>query len=85
MVEQNGYKFLSNKTAMQALVELMKISDTYKQCMPHILEIIDQVYLPMEKEQIERAFSDGQQTPMNHPTLPHYSKEEYYNDTYKKQ
>ena len=38
----------------------------------------------MEKEQIERAFSDGQQTPMNHPTLPHYSREEYYKDNYKK-
>lgn len=36
----------------------------------------------MEKEQIEKAFSDGQETPINHPTLPHYSREEYYNDTY---
>ena len=38
----------------------------------------------MEKEQIEKAFSDGQETPLNHPTLPHYSREEYYNDTYSK-
>jgi hypothetical protein len=38
----------------------------------------------MEKEQIMKAFSDGQQTPMNHPTLPHYSREEYYNETYGK-
>jgi hypothetical protein len=35
-----------------------------------------------EKEQIQKAFSDGQETPINHPTLPHYSKEEYYNDNY---
>jgi hypothetical protein len=38
----------------------------------------------MFQEQITKAFSDGQQTPMNHPTLPHYSREEYYNETYGK-
>lgn len=38
----------------------------------------------MEKEQIQRAFSDGQEIPINHPILPHYSKEEYYNETYNK-
>ena len=38
----------------------------------------------MEKEQIMKAFSDGQQTPMNHPTLPHYSRDEYYNEQYGK-
>ena len=31
----------------------------------------------MEKEQIMKAFSYGQETPINHPTLPHYSREEY--------
>ena len=39
----------------------------------------------MENEQIMKAFSDGQETPLNHPTLPHYSREEYYNETYNKQ
>ena len=39
-------------------------------------------YLEKEKEQIQNAFSDGQETPLNHPTLPHYSREEYYNDNY---
>jgi len=38
----------------------------------------------MEKEQIMKAFSDGQETPINNPTIPHYSKEEYYNETYTK-
>jgi len=38
--------------------------------------------LEKEKEQIQKAFSDGQETPINHPTLPHYSREEYYNDNY---
>ena len=39
--------------------------------------------LEKEKEQIIKAFSDGQETPINHPTLPHYSRDEYYNDNYK--
>ena len=39
-------------------------------------------YLEKEKEQIQKAFSDGQETPINHPTLPHYSRNEYYNDNY---
>ena len=36
----------------------------------------------MEKQQLQKAFSDGQETPINHPTLPHYSRDEYYNDNY---
>jgi hypothetical protein len=36
----------------------------------------------IEKEQIQKSFSDGQETPINHPTLPHYSRDEYYNDNY---
>jgi hypothetical protein len=39
-------------------------------------------YLEKEKEDLMKAFSDGQETPINHPTLPHYSKEEYYNDNF---
>ena len=39
-------------------------------------------YLEKEKEDLMKAFSDGQETPINHPTLPHYSREEYYNDNY---
>lgn len=38
----------------------------------------------MEKEQIMKAFSDGQELPITNPLLPHYSSEEYYNETYKK-
>jgi hypothetical protein len=38
----------------------------------------------MFQEQIMKAFSDGQETPINNPTTPHYSKEEYYNEQYGK-
>jgi len=46
-----------------------------------VLTIIEYL-LEKEKEQIKKAFSDGQETPINHPTLPHYSNDEYYNDNY---
>ena len=66
------------KTAMQELLEwhrksMRSYSETNK-----MIEAL----LEKEKEQIQKAFSDGQETPINHPTLPHYSREEYYNDNY---
>lgn len=39
-------------------------------------------FLEMEKENIKKAFSDGQELSINNPLLPHYSSEEYYNDSY---
>ncbi len=38
----------------------------------------------MEKEQIIKAFYNGQELPISNPLLPHYSSEEYYNETYNK-
>jgi hypothetical protein len=38
----------------------------------------------MFQEQIQKAFSDGQQTPINNPTTPHYSREEYFKEKYKR-
>jgi hypothetical protein len=78
------------KTAMQELIEEFEIIKTTK-CktlqemifFDGILAIIESKYLEKEKEQIQKAFSDGQETPINHPTLPHYSRDEYYNDNYK--
>jgi hypothetical protein len=46
-----------------------------------VLDLVENS-LEKEKKQIEVSFSDGQETPINHPTLPHYSREEYYNDKY---
>lgn len=48
----------------------------------NIIEVFKQAK-QMEKEQIQKAFLDGQEIPLNHPTIPHYSREEYYNETYK--
>ena len=63
---------------MQELIDYMK---TYFHLTDDSLEMFDKA-LEKEKEQIQKAFSDGQKTPLNHPTLPHYSREEYYNDNY---
>ncbi len=38
----------------------------------------------MEREQIMKAFSNGQELPISNPLLPHYSSEEYYKETYDK-
>ena len=62
-----------SKSAMQELMEWLDDS---------IPVTIKEQYLEKEKEQIQKAFSDGQETPINHPTLPHYSREEYYDDNY---
>jgi low affinity Fe/Cu permease len=69
------------KTAMQELIEFIESTNNT----PHVnLTIMDKAkkLLEKEKEQIQKAFSDGQETPINHPTLPHYSREEYYSDNY---
>ena len=78
------------KTSMQEMIEEFEIIKTTK-CktlqemifFDGVLAIIESKYLEKEKEQIQKAFSDGQETPINHPTLPHYSREEYYDDNYK--
>ena len=64
------------KTAMNALIELLKVNDIYKECMPYIIEIIEEVYLPMEKKQIEKAFGSG--------AIYDISESEYYKKTYEK-
>lgn len=75
---------MAQQTAMQALVEQMKINDIYKPCMPYLLEIIDEVYLPMEKEQIikahTRAYLIGEDTISIEDA--NIQSEQYYNEMY---
>ena len=72
LLEAIGYKQESDRTTTINIHPDCDVSD--------LVERAKQ----MEKEQIEKAFSAGQETPINHPNLPHYSREEYYNDTYNK-
>ena len=76
------------KTAMQELMDkVQSINERYELkedanwLMNEIIDLIENS-LENEKEQIMKTFSDGQETPINHPTLPHYSRDEYYNDNY---
>ena len=79
------------KTAMQELIDLfnheLKLGEaTISNDEGYMLKwaiFNAKTLLEKEKEQIQKAFSDGQETPINHPTLPHYSREEYYDDNYK--
>jgi hypothetical protein len=79
------------KTAMQELIEIfnheLKLGEaTLSNDEGYMLKwaiFNSKTLLEKEKEQIQKAFSDGQETPINHPTLPHYSREEYYDDNYK--
>jgi hypothetical protein len=82
------------KTAIQELIERLErnikempnevntFTQGYKAGLNFVIECAT-TSLEKEKDQIQKAFSDGQETPINHPTLPHYSREEYYNDNYK--
>ena len=70
------------KTAMQELIEEMEYC--YKDHNIFLKSTIEKAkkLIEKEKEQIQKAFSDGQETPINDPILPHYSRDEYYNDNY---
>ena len=68
---------MKQQTAVEFLIEKQK---KWGNITPIDFELAKQ----MEKEQIQKAFADGQETPLKHPYLPHYSSQEYYNDTYKK-
>jgi hypothetical protein len=68
------------KTAMQYMVEWIE----QRFSNPQETEVFKKAteLLEKEKEDLMKAFSDGQEIPINHPNLPHYSREEYYNDNY---
>ena len=70
------------KTAIEQLIYFIEGTQLPKEgAVNHIYEKTKEL-LKEEKEQLQKAFSDGQETPINHPTLPHYSRDEYYNDNY---
>jgi hypothetical protein len=73
------------QTAMQALVDLLKVKDAYKECMPYIIDIIEEVYLPMEKEQIIDSFGVGAHYKSTSLIGYHSMAEQYYNETYGKE
>jgi len=76
------YKLYKQKTMKTAMTEMLEWLQAYEYEIPLELQVKAKELLEKEKEQIQKAFSDGQKTPISHPTLPHYSRDEYYNDNY---
>ena len=80
---------MKQQTAVQYLIEQLKSGELKFKITKKSLIISTgaginhiEIAKQMEKKQIEVAFSDGQKIPLNSQTLPMYSREEYYNDTY---
>jgi hypothetical protein len=72
---------MAQQTAMQIMYDELIV---HEYTIPLELIIKCKELIDVENEQIMKAFSDGQQTPINNPTTPHYSRDEYYNETYGK-
>lgn len=66
------------KTAMQLMIWYLKNEGLEESGAYYKAKML----IEKEKEDLMKAFSDGQETPISHPTLPHYSRDEYYNDNY---
>lgn len=66
---------------VQSINERYELKEDANWLMNEIIDLIENS-LEKEKENIQKAFSDGQETPINHPNLPHYSRDEYYNDKF---
>ena len=76
---------MENKiTAVEWLVEQIRKDQNQKALSAsEWMQVIEEAK-QMEKEQIQKAFSNGQELPISNPLLPHYSSEEYYNEKYSK-
>jgi hypothetical protein len=72
---------MAQQTAMQIMYDEL-IAHEYT--IPLELIVKCKELIDVENEQIMKAFSDGQQTPINNPTTPHYSREEYFKEKYKR-
>ena len=70
------------KTAMQELIELLELNNELKLIMPHLIHIIEEVYLEKEKEKIIHtyweAYKEGRFSSDR-------TAEEYYEQTFNPQ
>ena len=66
------------KTAMQELIELLELNTT-NEPLPHLIDVIKEVYIQKEKEQI---ISAAKIILFNSTGQGDEAAEEYYNETY---
>jgi hypothetical protein len=71
-----------NQTAMMKLIDLLKLHKVVMKKCPEIIEIIEELYVEIEKQQIEQAFRDGW-LDGNNPLIFKIENEQYYNEKYK--
>jgi hypothetical protein len=62
------------KTAMRRLADLLKKHEFVMDRCPEIIEIIEELYIDVEKQQIVKAFEDGHTAIIN--------SEQYYKEIY---
>jgi len=83
MAQQTAVEFIEEGIKARQKHWQDQYQQGYQRALSDIMSYIEEAK-QTEKEQIKKAFADGQETPINNPTTPHYSNEEYYNDTHKK-
>ena len=71
-----------NQTAMMKLIDLLKLHKVVMGECPEIIEIIEELYVDIEKQQIEQSFRDGW-FDGNNPLIFKIENERYYNEKYK--
>jgi hypothetical protein len=69
------------KTAMRRLADLLKKHEFVVDRCPEIIEIIEELYIEVEKQQIGMAYNDGR---INSALKLDRTSEEYYTVTYGK-
>ena len=70
---------MENKTAMNTLIDTLKLHEVLMKECPEIIEIIEIFYMEVEEIQIKNAYKEG----YNDCSLGRFAdSEKYYNETY---
>jgi hypothetical protein len=69
---------MENKTAMNTLIETLKLHEVLMEECPEIIDIIEIFFTEVEKSQIKHAWENGMKSDNGH----FGTSEEYYNQTY---
>ena len=79
---------VNKQTAMMKLADLLKHHEVVMKKCPEIIEIIEELYVDIEKQQMGDAYYDGKNNGMDicNPLsrAKGISFEQYYNETYNK-
>jgi hypothetical protein len=71
--------FNDKKTSMMKLVDLLKTHEPLMQKCPEVIDIIENLYIEIEKMQIEQAFDKGA---LEWDKLKYYNGKDFYLKSY---